>query len=159
MITSRWYQRSTTAPSSPARLLFGRFAGILPGGSHQPLFPGGDFKLFEQLLAEVLAHESAPVEDGEAAYLAALGWFGEMADCSRRGAEHFEQGAERFLCCCRGHDSGGSIPYRGQNCKVLRPGSVGFPEDGGDFLRGMVEHIERFGEHHAGNAEGVANVR
>lgn len=54
----------------------------------------------------------------------------------------------------------GSIPYRGgQNCKVLRPGSVGFPEDGGDFLRGMVEHIERFGEHHAGNAEGVANVR
>ena len=48
---------------------------------------------------------------------------------------------------------------RGQNCKELRPGSVGFPEDEGDFLRGMVEHIERFGEHHAGNAEGVANVR
>ena len=23
----------------------------------------------------------------------------------------------------------------------------------------MVEHIERFGEHHAGNAEGVANIR
>lgn len=80
-----------------------------------------------------------------------------MADSSRRGTELLEQGAERFLCFCRGHDSGGSIPYRGQNCKVLRPGSVGFPEDGGDFLRGMVEHIERFGEHHAGNAEGVAN--
>ena len=53
----------------------------------------------------------------------------------------------------------GSIPYRGQKCKILRPGSVGFPEDGGDFLRGVVEHIERFGEHHAGNAEGVANIR
>ena len=37
--------------------------------------------------------------------------------------------------------------------------SVGFPENGGDFLRGVVEHIERFGEHHAGNTEGVANVR
>lgn len=36
--------------------------------------------------------------------------------------------------------------------------SVGFPEDGGDFLRGVVEHIEGFGEHHAGNAEGVANI-
>ena len=149
----------TEETSSPARLLFGRFAGILPGGSHHPLFPGGDFKFFEQLLAEVLAHESAPVEDREAAYLAALGRFGEMADGSRRGTELLEQGAERFLCFCRGHDSGGSVPYRGQNCKVLRPGSVGFPEDGGDFLRGMVEHIERFGEHHAGNAEGVANVR
>ena len=64
------------------------------------------FKLFEQLLAEVLAHESAPVEDGEAAYLAALGRFGEMADSSRRGTELLEQGAERFLCFCRGHDSG-----------------------------------------------------
>ena len=52
----------------------------------------------------------------------------------------------------------GSIPYRGQKCKILRPGSVGFPEDGGDFLRGVGEHIERFGEHHAGNAEGVANI-
>lgn len=37
--------------------------------------------------------------------------------------------------------------------------SVGFPEDGGNLLRGVVEHVERFGEHHAGNAEGVANVR
>ncbi len=54
---------------------------------------------------------------------------------------------------------GGSIPYRGQNCKVLRSVSVGFPEEGGDFLRGMVEHIGGFGEHHAGNAEGVVNVR
>lgn len=82
-----------------------------------------------------------------------------MADSSRRGTELLEQGAERFLCFCRVHDSGGSIPYRGQNCKVLRSGSVGFPEDVGDFLRGVVEHIERLGEHHAGNAEGVANVR
>ena len=92
--------------TSSARLLFGRFVGYLPGGLHQPLFPGCDFKLFEQLLAEVLAHESAPVEDREAAYLAALGRFGEMADGSRRGTELFEQGAERFLCFCRGHDSG-----------------------------------------------------
>ena len=38
-------------------------------------------------------------------------------------------------------------------------GSTRFPEDGGDFLRGVVEHIERFGKHHAGNAEGVANIR
>lgn len=37
--------------------------------------------------------------------------------------------------------------------------SVGFPENGGDFLRGVVEHIARLGEHHAGNAEGVANIR
>lgn len=27
------------------------------------------------------------------------------------------------------------------------PFSVGFPEDGGDFLRGVVEHIKGFGEH------------
>ena len=54
---------------------------------------------------------------------------------------------------------GGSIPLRGQNCKVLRPGSIRFPEDGGDFLRGVVEHIERFGEHHAGDAVGHADVR
>lgn len=85
----------TEETSSPARLLFGRFAGILPGGSHHPLFPGGDFKFFEQLFAEVLAHESPLVEDREAAYLAALGRFGEMADSSRRGAELLEQGAKR----------------------------------------------------------------
>ena len=74
----------------PRKAPFWAFCGDLPGGSHQPLFPGGDFKLFEQLLAEVLAHESAPVEDREAAYLFALGRLGEMADSSRRGAEHFE---------------------------------------------------------------------
>lgn len=34
-----------------------------------------------------------------------------------------------------------------------------FPEDGGDFLRGVAEHIERFGEHHAGDAVGHADVR
>ena len=62
-------------------------------------------ELSNQLLAEVLAHESAPVEDREAAYLAALGRFGEMADSSRRGTELLEQGAELFLCFCRGHDS------------------------------------------------------
>ncbi len=116
-------------------------------------------ELSNQLLAEVLARESALVEDREAPYLSALGLFGEMADSSRRGTELLEQGAERFLCFCRVMIPVGSIPYRGQNCKVLRPGSVGFPEDGGDFFRGVVEHIERFGEHHAGNAEGVANVR
>ena len=53
----------------------------------------------------------------------------------------------------------GSIPHRGQKSKILRPGSVGFPEDSGDFLRSMVEHVQRFGENHAGEAVGVANVR
>jgi len=48
-------------------------------------------------------HESAPVEDSEAAYLAALGRFGEMADSSRRGAELLEQGAKRFFCFSRSH--------------------------------------------------------
>ena len=37
--------------------------------------------------------------------------------------------------------------------------SIRFPEDGGDFLRGVVEHIEGFGEHHAGDAVGHADVR
>ena len=45
-------------------------------------------ELSNQLLAEVLTHESAPVEDREAAYHAALGRLGEMADSSRRRAEH-----------------------------------------------------------------------
>ena len=70
----------------PRKAPFWTFCGDLPGGSHQPLFPGGDFKLFEQLLAVEFAHEGSLVEDREAAYPFALGRLGEMADSSRRGA-------------------------------------------------------------------------
>lgn len=37
--------------------------------------------------------------------------------------------------------------------------SVGFPEDGTDFFRGVVEHIKCFVEHQECNAECVAMVR
>ena len=60
-------------------------------------------ELSNQLLAEVLAHESAPVEDREAAYLAALGRFGEVADSSRWGTELLEQAAKSLFYFCRGH--------------------------------------------------------
>ena len=50
-------------------------------------------------------------------------------------------------------------PTGGQKSKVLRPGSIRFPEDGSDFLRGVVEHIEGFGEHHASDAVSHADVR
>ena len=43
VITTMWYHWSTTALSYPTRILFGRLAGILPGGSHQPLFSRGDY--------------------------------------------------------------------------------------------------------------------
>lgn len=53
-------------------------------------------ELSNQLLAEVLAHESASVEDREAAYLAALGRFGEMADSSRRGRSCLNKARSSF---------------------------------------------------------------
>lgn len=51
------------------------------------------------------------------------------------------------------------LPQLRDDGRRLRPGSVRFSEDGGNLLRGVVEHMERLGEHHAGDAVGVANVR
>ena len=67
----------------------------------QVFFPASFLELLEQSLAVVLAHKRPLVVNRKAADLVTLRRLREMADGSRRGAELFEQVAERLFCFCR----------------------------------------------------------
>ncbi len=63
------------------------------------------------------------------------------------------------MAFCLSHSVVVVFPTGGQKSKVPRLDSIRFPEDSGDFFRGVVEHIKGFGEHHSGDAVSHADVR